>query len=130
VVAATILIVARGSGGTTIFTVRSCFLRGRKQEGTKEQCGVENDWEVCGSTTRGKRHQVDGTAGAGLTISGYIKDTGNAIVRRPPGVVNLLSVTRATVPANNGLAILSFAPQTGFVGRFESFQSNFGPTQE
>jgi hypothetical protein len=28
-------------------TTGSCFLRGRKQEGTKEQCGVENDWEVC-----------------------------------------------------------------------------------
>ena len=35
-------------------------------------------------------------------------------------VGNLLSITRATVPANKGLAILSFAPQTGFVGRFKS----------
>jgi len=32
-------------------------------------------------------------------------------------VGNLLSITRATVPANSGLAILSFVPQTGFVGR-------------
>jgi len=31
-------------------------------------------------------------------------------------VGNLLSITWATVPANNGLAILSFAPQTGFAG--------------
>jgi hypothetical protein len=28
-------------------TTGSCFLRGRKQEGTKEPCGAENDWEVC-----------------------------------------------------------------------------------
>jgi len=28
-------------------TTGSCFLRGRKQEGAKEQCGVENDWKVC-----------------------------------------------------------------------------------
>ena len=35
-------------------------------------------------------------------------------------VGNLLSITRATVPANNGLAILSFTPQAGFVGRFKS----------
>jgi hypothetical protein len=27
--------------------------------------------------SRGKRHKVDGIADAGLTISGYIKDTGN-----------------------------------------------------
>src|SRR5690349_9553782 len=26
---------------------RSCFLRGRRQEGTWEQCGVENDWGAC-----------------------------------------------------------------------------------
>jgi hypothetical protein len=38
-------------------TTGSCFLRGRKQEGTKEQCGVGNDWEVCWSTTRGERHK-------------------------------------------------------------------------
>jgi hypothetical protein len=24
-----------------------CFLRGRRQGGTWEQCGVENDWEAC-----------------------------------------------------------------------------------
>jgi hypothetical protein len=36
---------------------------------------------------------------------------------------NLLSITWVTVPANNGLAILSFAPQTGFVGGFGSLIS-------
>ena len=35
-------------------------------------------------------------------------------------VGNLLSITRATVPANNGLVILSLTPQAGFVGRFKS----------
>ena len=26
---------------------RSCFLRGQRQEGTLEQCGVENGWWAC-----------------------------------------------------------------------------------
>src|SRR6266404_3002338 len=38
-------------------TIGSCFLRGRRQGGTWEQCGVENDWGACRSTTRGKRHK-------------------------------------------------------------------------
>jgi hypothetical protein len=25
-------------------TIGSCFLRGRRQGGEREQCGVENDW--------------------------------------------------------------------------------------
>jgi hypothetical protein len=28
-------------------TIGSCFFRGRRQGGTWEQCGVENDWAAC-----------------------------------------------------------------------------------
>jgi hypothetical protein len=37
--------------------IGSCFLRRRRQEGTRERCGVENDWAACLSITRGKRHK-------------------------------------------------------------------------
>jgi len=44
------------SVGTCAKAIGSCFLRRRRQEGTREQCGVENDWAACWSITRGKRH--------------------------------------------------------------------------
>src|SRR5438552_11857142 len=67
-------------GATTIRAkaIGSCFLRGRRQEGTSEQCGVENDWAACWSITKGKRHKSPtGQRAMGLTFSTYIKDAGN-----------------------------------------------------
>jgi hypothetical protein len=57
--------------------IGSCFLRGRRQEGTWEQCSVENDWGTAEVLRKGSGIKVDGTAGDGLTISTYIKDAGN-----------------------------------------------------
>jgi hypothetical protein len=47
----------RGNSNTSYITTRSvtiraktigsCFLRGRRQVGTWEQCGIENDWAAC-----------------------------------------------------------------------------------
>ena len=46
-----------------------------------------------------------------------VEDTsGNIATYRYAAVGNLLSITRSTLPANNGLAILNFTPQTGPVG--------------
>jgi YD repeat-containing protein len=44
-------------------------------------------------------------------------------------VGNLLSITRSTLPGNNGLAILNFTPQTGSVGQTVAIQGQgFGAT--
>jgi hypothetical protein len=57
-------------------TIGSCFLRRRRQEGTWEQCGVENDWGAAEVLRERSGIKVDGTAGDGLTIRTYIKDAG------------------------------------------------------
>ena len=57
--------------------VGSCFLRGRRQEGTWEQYGVENDWGPAEVLRVGSGVKVGGTAGDGLAISTYIKDARN-----------------------------------------------------
>lgn len=45
-----------------------------------------------------------------------VDTNGNVATYNYDAVGNLLSITRATVPANNGLAVLSFSPQQGPVG--------------
>ena len=51
---------------------------------------------------------VDGSG----NVASYAYDT----------VGNLLSIARSSVPANNGLAILSFSPQSGTVGQIVTIQ--------
>src|SRR6266480_1712495 len=58
-------------------TIGSCFLRGRRQEGTWERCSLENDWGAAEVLREGSGIKVDGTAGHELTISTHIKDAGN-----------------------------------------------------
>ena len=68
-------------------TIGSCCLRRRRQEGTWEQCGVENHLAACCSTMRGKRHKVDGTADDGLAahVSHTLRMPRNSPGKRPPG---------------------------------------------
>jgi hypothetical protein len=54
-------------------TIGSCFLRGRREGGTWEQCGVENDYRLLKYYEREAAYRVDGTAGDGLAISAYIR---------------------------------------------------------
>ncbi len=45
-----------------------------------------------------------------------VDQNGNSATYHYDAVGNLLSITRTTVPANNGLSILSFSPQQGPAG--------------
>jgi YD repeat-containing protein len=51
-----------------------------------------------------------------------VDPSGNVATYRYDAVGNLLSITRSTVPANNGLAVLSFTPQQGTVGQTVTIQ--------
>src|SRR5215471_9102056 len=46
-----------------------------------------------------------------------VDQSGNAATYSYDAVGNILKITRSTVPANNGLAVLGFVPQSGFVGQ-------------
>ena len=50
-------------------------------------------------------------------LTRVVDPSGNIATYRYDAVGNLLSITRSTLPANNGLAILNFTPQTGPVGQ-------------
>jgi YD repeat-containing protein len=49
-------------------------------------------------------------------LTGVVDQNGNAATYHYDAVGNLLSISRTTVPANNGLAILNFNPQRGPAG--------------
>lgn len=52
-----------------------------------------------------------------------VVDGNGNVATYPYGAVgNLLSISRSSVPANNGLAILSFSPQSGTVGQIVTIQ--------
>jgi YD repeat-containing protein len=51
-----------------------------------------------------------------------VDPSGNVATYNYDAVGNLLSITRSTVPANNGLAILSFAPQQGLAAQMVTIQ--------
>src|ERR1700739_1490940 len=51
-----------------------------------------------------------------------VDQNGNFAIYSYDAVGNLLSIRRTTLPGNNGLAILSFAPQKGFVGQTVTIQ--------
>jgi YD repeat-containing protein len=55
-------------------------------------------------------------------LTRVVDQNGNAATYTYDAVGNLLSITRSTVPANNGLAILNFAPQQGPVGQTVTIQ--------
>jgi YD repeat-containing protein len=46
-----------------------------------------------------------------------VDGSGNVATYAYDAVGNLLSISRSSVPANNGLAILSFSPQSGTAGQ-------------
>jgi len=45
-----------------------------------------------------------------------VDQNGNFATYHYDAVGNLLSITRTTLPANNGLAVVSFSPQQGYAG--------------
>jgi YD repeat-containing protein len=51
-----------------------------------------------------------------------VDGSGNVASYAYDAVGNLLSISRSSVPANNGLAILSFSPQSGTVGQIVTIQ--------
>ena len=51
-----------------------------------------------------------------------VDGNGNVATYAYDAVGNLLSISRSSVPANNGLAILSFSPQSGTVGQIVTIQ--------
>ena len=51
-----------------------------------------------------------------------VDGSGNVATYAYDGVGNLLSIARSSVPANNGLAILSFSPQSGTAGQTVTIQ--------
>ena len=51
-----------------------------------------------------------------------VDQNGNVATYHYDAVGNLLSITRSTLPANNGLAILNFTPQSGPVGSTVAIQ--------
>src|SRR5579859_6375077 len=59
-----------------------------------------------------------------------VDQSGNVATYTYDAVGNILSIARSTLPANNGLAILSFAPQSGFVGQSVTIEGQgFSTTQ-
>jgi len=50
-------------------------------------------------------------------LTRVVDPSGNIATYHYDAVGNLLSITRSTLPANNGLAILNFTPQSGPVGQ-------------
>ena len=50
-------------------------------------------------------------------LTRVVDTSGNIATYHYDAVGNLLSITRSTLPANNGLAILNFTPQTGSLGQ-------------
>lgn len=62
-------------------------------------------------------------------LTKVVDQSGNLAVYHYDAVGNLLSITRSTLPANNGLSILSFAPQRGTIGQAVTIQGQgFNPT--
>jgi YD repeat-containing protein len=55
-------------------------------------------------------------------LTKVVDQSGNIANYHYDAVGNLLSITRSTLPANNGLAILSFTPQQGPVGQAVTIQ--------
>ncbi len=55
-------------------------------------------------------------------LTRVVDPSGNIATYHYDSVGNLLSITRSTLPANNGLAILSFTPQSGPVGTTVTIQ--------
>jgi YD repeat-containing protein len=55
-------------------------------------------------------------------LTRVVDPSGNIATYHYDAVGNLLSITRSTLPANNGLAILNFTPQTGPVGTTVTIQ--------
>ena len=51
-----------------------------------------------------------------------VDQNGNTATYTYDAVGNLLSITRSTLPTNNGLAILNFTPQSGAVGTAVTIQ--------
>src|ERR1700677_3656550 len=55
-------------------------------------------------------------------LTKVVDQTGKIAAYRYDAVGNLLSITRSTLPANNGLAILNFTPQRGSAGTAVTIQ--------
>jgi YD repeat-containing protein len=63
-------------------------------------------------------------------LTKVVDQNGNVATYRYDAVGNLLSITRTTLPANNGLAVVSFTPQQGPVGQTVTIQGQgFSTTQ-
>ena len=80
--------ITTGSATIRAKTIGSRFLRGQRQGETWEQCGVENDWGACGSTTKGKRHKSGRDSGRWDSRSAHIlRIPGISLAKALPGPI-------------------------------------------
>ncbi len=73
---------------------------------------------ICAQTTGPVQYFYDDLG----RLTKVVDQTGKIAAYRYDAVGNLLSITRSTLPANNGLAILNFTPQRGSAGATVTIQ--------